>query len=99
MIDFCCAPPTRCRVRASPRRECRCPARRWSLRHDVVMPLVGRDLWLEVKARSDGFRELYAKLDGRDVLIVKADRQEPHVVVRLSLVAEIFEAADLKEGN
>jgi hypothetical protein len=51
-----------------------------------------------VKARSDGFRELYAKLDGRDVLIVKA-RQEPHVVVRLSLVAEIFEAADLKEGN
>jgi hypothetical protein len=26
-----------------------------------------------VKARSDGFRELCAWLDGRDVLIVKAD--------------------------
>jgi Holliday junction resolvase len=56
---------------------------------DVVMPLMGRDLCLEVKARADGFRELYSWLDGRDVLIVKADRQEPLVVVRLSLAAEI----------
>jgi hypothetical protein len=65
---------------------------------DVVMPLMGRDLCLEVKARSDGFRELYGWLDGRDVLIVKADRQEPLVVVRLSLAAEISKAADLTEG-
>jgi hypothetical protein len=53
------------------------------------MPLMGRDLCLEVKARADGFRELYSWLDGRDVLIVKPDRQEPLVVVRLSLAAEI----------
>jgi hypothetical protein len=32
-----------------------------------------------------GFREIYAWLDGQDVLTVKADRQEPLVVVRLSL--------------
>jgi hypothetical protein len=56
---------------------------------DVVMPLMGRDLCLEVKARAEGFRELYSWLNGRDVLIVKADRQEPLVVVRLSLAAEI----------
>jgi Holliday junction resolvase len=56
---------------------------------DVIVPLVGRDLCLEVKSRADGFRELYSWLDGRDVLIVKADRQEPLVVVRLSLAAEI----------
>jgi hypothetical protein len=30
-----------------------------------------------------------AWLDGRDVLIVKADRQEPLVVLRMSLAAEI----------
>jgi hypothetical protein len=53
------------------------------------MPLMGRDLCLEVKARADGFRELYSWLDGRDVLIVKADGQEPLVAVRLSLAAEI----------
>jgi Holliday junction resolvase len=49
---------------------------------DVVLPLMGRDLCVEVKARASW-------LDQRDVLIVKADRQEPLVIVRLSLAAEI----------
>jgi hypothetical protein len=49
----------------------------------------GRDLRVEVKARADGFRELYSWLTDRDVLIVKADRQEALVVLGLSLAAEI----------
>ena len=56
---------------------------------DIVLPLLGRDLCVEVKARADGFRELYSWLNQRDVLIVKADRQEPLVIVRLPLAAEI----------
>jgi Holliday junction resolvase len=56
---------------------------------DVILPLMGRDLCVEVKARADGFRELYSWLTERDVLIVKADRQEPLVVVRLSLAIQI----------
>ena len=56
---------------------------------DIILPLLGRDLCIEVKARADGFRELYSWLNERDVLIVKADRQEPLVVVRLSLAAEV----------
>jgi hypothetical protein len=56
---------------------------------DIVLPLMGRDLCVEVKARANVFRELYCWLVGRDVLIVKADRQEPLVVVWLSLAAEI----------
>jgi Archaeal holliday junction resolvase (hjc) len=56
---------------------------------DIVLPLMGRDLCVEVKARADGFRELYSWLNERDVLIVKADRQEPLVILRLSLAAEI----------
>lgn len=59
--------------------------------HDIVLPLQGRDLCVEVKARADGFHRLYGWLDGRDVLIVKADRREPLVVVRLSLAAEIVD--------
>jgi hypothetical protein len=58
---------------------------------DLSVPLLGRDLCVEVKARADGFRELYSWLAERDLLIVKADRQEPLVVVRLSLAAEIAE--------
>ena len=61
---------------------------------DVVMPLLGRDLCLEVKARATGFRKLYSWLNERDVLILKADRREPLVVVRLSLAATIS-----KQGN
>ena len=60
---------------------------------DVVVPLLGRDLCVEVKARADGFRELYCWLNGRDVLILKADREEPLVVLRMSLVAEIAKSA------
>jgi hypothetical protein len=53
--------------------------------------LLGDDrmLRIECKARADGFRELCSWLNGRDVLIVKADRQEPLVVLRLGLAAEI----------
>ena len=54
-----------------------------------VLPLIDRDLCVEVKARVDGFGELYSWLNVRDVLIVKADRREPLVVVRLPSAAEI----------
>ena len=64
-------------------------AARWRFSGDVVIPLMGRDLCVEVKARAAGFRKLYCWLAERDVLIVKADRQEPLVVLRLSLAAEI----------
>ena len=60
---------------------------------DIVLPLMGRDLCVEVKAREDGFRELYCWLKERDVLIIRADRQEPLVIVRLSLAAEIAKLA------
>ncbi len=35
------------------------------------------------------FGQLYGWLNGGDVLIVKADRQEPLVVLRMSLAVEI----------
>jgi hypothetical protein len=42
-----------------------------------------------VKVRANGFRELYRWLIDRDILIVRADRSEPLVVVPLKLAAEI----------
>jgi hypothetical protein len=50
---------------------------------------MGHDRRIEVKARATGFRELHSWLTERDVLIVKADRQERLVVVRLSVSAEV----------
>jgi hypothetical protein len=56
---------------------------------DISMALLGTDRAVEVKCRAAGFKELYTWLNDRDVLIVKADRQEPLVVLRMSLAAEI----------
>jgi hypothetical protein len=62
--------------------------------HDITARVAGRDLQLEVKSRAQGFGTLYKFLEQRDVLVVKADRQEPLVIVRLSLAAEIAAAAE-----
>ena len=65
-------------------------SRAYQAGHDLEL-LLGEDrmLRIECKARADGFRQLYDWLDNRDILIVKSDRQEPLVVVRLSLAAKI----------
>jgi hypothetical protein len=65
-------------------------SRAYQAAHDLELSLGGdRMLRIECKARADGFRQLHDWLDERDSLIVKDDRQEPLVVVRLSLAAEI----------
>ena len=60
---------------------------------DLRVPLLAVDRTVEVKCRAVRFRQLYDWLNRRDVLIVKADRREPLVVVRLSLAAEIAKVA------
>ena len=60
---------------------------------DLHVPILGVDRAVEVKCRAAGFSELYDWLNDRDGLIVKADRQEPLVVLRMSLAAEIANAA------
>jgi len=61
---------------------------------DVSIPLLGIDRTIEVKARADGFRELYKWLEGRDVLVVKADRREPLVVIPLRFAVDLARAAE-----
>ena len=63
---------------------------------DLSVPLLGVDRCVEVKVRGNGFRELYSWLDGRDFLIVRADRLEPLVVIPLRLATEIAAAAEAK---
>lgn len=66
---------------------------------DVTVPLLGVDRVVEVKARADGFRELYRWLEARDLLVVKADRREPLVVIPLRLAVVIARAAEAKKGG
>jgi Holliday junction resolvase len=62
--------------------------------HDLTVPVLGRDRRVEVKVRGNGFRRLYEWLDGADLLIVRADRREPLVVLPMRLAAEIAAAAE-----
>ena len=62
---------------------------------DLTVPLLGRDMVAEVKARATGFAQLYSWLECRDLLVVKADRREPLVVLPLRLAAEIATAAEI----
>jgi hypothetical protein len=62
--------------------------RAWTLCAHLRLPLSGVDRAVEVKRRAAA-RKFYDWLDQRDLLIVKADRQEPLVVLRMSLAAAI----------
>jgi Holliday junction resolvase len=64
---------------------------------EVSVPLLGIDRRVEVKARGNGFRRLYNWLGEHDFLIVKADRLEPLVVLRLKFAAEIAAVAERKK--
>jgi hypothetical protein len=61
---------------------------------DLTVPLLGVDRVVEVKVRARGFAQLYDWLADRDLLVVKADRREPLVVVPLKLAIQIARAAE-----
>jgi Holliday junction resolvase len=61
---------------------------------DLTVPIIGVDRVVEVKVRAKGFGQLYDWLIDRDILIVRADRSEPLVVLPLKLAAEIAAKAD-----
>lgn len=65
-----------------------------SYKGDFTMPLLGRDLTIEAKARASGFAKLYDWLVERDALVIQADRRPPLVVLPLTLAIEIAEAAE-----
>ena len=67
---------------------------------DVSVPALGRDLRGEAKARGKGFNRLYGWLDGRDFLVLRADRKPLLVVVTLELAAQVVAMAErAKKGD
>ena len=66
---------------------------------DLTVPLLGVDRVVEVKCRAHGFTQLYDWLDSRDILVVKADRRQPLVVIPLDLAARVAMAAEAKKGG
>jgi hypothetical protein len=61
---------------------------------DISVPALGRDLRGEAKCRGNGFNRLYDWLEGRDFLVLHADRKPLLVVVTLELAAQIVAMAE-----
>jgi hypothetical protein len=64
---------------------------------DVSVPILGIDRRVEVKARRNGFAQIYKWLGDHDFLVIKADRLEPLVILRLSEAARIAAIAEQSE--
>lgn len=57
---------------------------------DVCVKLGNREWCLEIKSRKD-FATLYKWLDDRDALVLKANRREPLLIVRLADILTFLE--------
>jgi len=59
---------------------------------DIVLHLQGGvKLTAEVKCRADGFKQIYKWLSGRDLLVIRADRADPLIVMPLNLATQFWE--------
>ena len=61
---------------------------------DLSVPLLGVDRSVECKVRAKAFGQLYRWLGNADLLIVRADRREPLVVIPMWLASEIAAEAE-----
>lgn len=61
---------------------------------DVDIPILGHDYRLEVKCQADGFKFFYEKIAPVFGLVVKRDRSEPLICIRLKDFAQLIRKAD-----
>jgi hypothetical protein len=61
---------------------------------DVCLPVLGRNVRLEVKCRATGFATIYRWLAANYGLVLRADHSQPLIVLRLRDFAEIAIRAD-----
>ncbi|MEM5854357.1 MAG: hypothetical protein QW228_08385 [Candidatus Aenigmatarchaeota archaeon] len=67
-----------------------CSGNARAFKGDLVLFLKDRELHIEVKARAQGFKQFYAWLEKVDLLIVKADRKDPLIVLPFKLFEELL---------
>src|SRR5262249_326740 len=69
--------------------------------YDVTVPFNGIDRRIEVKCRAAGFSQVYRWLidAGNFGLVVKADRKEPLLVIRLQDAIDIAVIAEKAKGG
>ncbi len=57
---------------------------------DIILSLDDKELVCEVKARGEGFRQIYRWLGKKDILFIKADRKKYLAVIPLEIFLKIL---------
>lgn len=65
-----------------------------SYKGDVSMPVLGHDVTLEVKARASGFKQIYGWLADNYGIVLRADREQPLICIRLTDFVELARLSD-----
>ena len=66
---------------------------------DMTVALLNADRRVECKARAEGFATLYRWITDNFALVVKADRKEPLVILRLKDALDIAVIAERAKGG
>ena len=70
------------------------------LKGDITVAFLNADRRLEVKCRATGFKQIYDWLgDENYALIVKADRAEPLIIMRLKEAARVAALIEQKKAS
>jgi len=69
------------------------------IKGDIAMEFLGKGYIGEVKARKDGFKEIYKWIEDKDFLFLRADRKDFLVVMDIKTFLEIVNGYKSKRDN
>jgi Holliday junction resolvase len=69
------------------------------LKGDIFIELLNKGYVGEVKARKEGFKEIYKWLDGKDFLFLRADRKDFLIVMNIKTFLELINGDKGNKNN
>ncbi|MEM4958333.1 MAG: hypothetical protein QXX12_00485 [Nanopusillaceae archaeon] len=67
-----------------------CSGNARAFKGDLIFFFKDKEFRIEVKARAQGFKQLYTWLEKADLLIVKANYKEPLIIIPFKLFEELL---------
>jgi Holliday junction resolvase len=69
------------------------------MKGDIFIELLNKGYVGEVKARKEGFKEIYKWLDGKDFLFLRADRKDFLIVMNIKTFLELINGDKGNKNN
>jgi len=69
------------------------------IKGDMIINLNGKEMIGEVKARKEGFKEIYKWIDNKDFLFLRADRKDFLIVMNIKTFLELINGDKGNKNN